>query len=76
MCMSAVRRVERLEEEGRVAVVEGAERRVSLDLLVVQGTRVGPGDWLLVSAGTAVSALEPETAADLLKTHRELEGSG
>ena len=77
MCVSTAARVLTVDRDGREAVVEidGAERRVSLAVLTLDGRTVEPGAWLLVHTGLAVEMLEPGDAAELVALHRSLHGT-
>ncbi len=74
MCLSMPARVLAVDRAGREAVVEvdGAERRVSLAVLTLDGRSVEPGTWLLVHTGLAVETLDPDDAAELVALHRSL----
>jgi hydrogenase assembly chaperone HypC/HupF len=74
MCLSMPARVLAVDRAGREAVVEvdGAERRVSLVVLTLDGRSVEPGTWLLVHTGLAVETLGPDDAAELVALHRSL----
>jgi hydrogenase expression/formation protein HypC len=74
MCLSMPARVLTVDAAGREAVVEidGAERRVSLAVLTLEGRSVEPGEWLLVHTGLAVETLDPADAAELVTLHRSL----
>ena len=74
MCVSMPARVLVVDEAGREAVVDidGAERRVSLAVLTLDGRRVAPGAWLLVHTGLAVETLDPTEAAELVALHHSL----
>jgi hydrogenase assembly chaperone HypC/HupF len=74
MCLSMPARVLTVDGAGREAVVEidGAERRVSLAVLTLDGRTVEPGVWLLVHTGLAVETLDPADAAELVALHRSL----
>ena len=74
MCLSMPARVLAVDGAGREAVVEidGAERRVSLAVLTLDGRSVEPGTWLLVHTGLAVETLDPDDAAELVALHRSL----
>ncbi|HEY5012749.1 MAG TPA: HypC/HybG/HupF family hydrogenase formation chaperone [Acidimicrobiia bacterium] len=67
-------RVLSVDGAGREAVVDvdGAERRVSLAVLTLDGRTVEPGVWLLVHTGLAVETLDPADAAELVALHRSL----
>ena len=58
---------------GEEAVVEvaGVARRVSLSFLLVEGTPVAPGDWILAGAGMAVRRIDGEEAVALLESLEE-----
>ncbi len=74
MCLSMPARVLSVDGAGREAVVDvdGAERRVSLAVLTLDGRTVEPGVWLLVHTGLAVETLDPADAAELVALHRSL----
>jgi hydrogenase expression/formation protein HypC len=74
MCVALPGRVVAVDDDGRTARVDvdGAERRVALTVLVLDGTRVEPGQWLLVHTGLAVEVLEPGAAEELLALHRRV----
>jgi hydrogenase expression/formation protein HypC len=75
--------VELVDDERRLAVVEvaGVQRTVNVGLLDVDGVGVGPGDWVLIHVGFAISQVDEEEARatrDLLERmgedyERELE---
>ncbi len=66
-----------VDEENRLARVEvaGVERNVNIGLLDAEdGTGgVGPGDWVLIHVGFAMSQVDEEEA---LETRRALERMG
>jgi hydrogenase expression/formation protein HypC len=75
--------VEVVDDERRLAKVEvaGVRRSVNIGLLDVDGAGVGPGDWVLIHVGFAISQVDEEEARatrDLLERmgedyERELE---
>ncbi len=68
--------VEVVHEEHRLAKVDvaGVERTVNISLLDSDaGGGVGPGDWVLIHVGFAMSKVDEEEA---LATRRLLEGMG
>jgi hydrogenase assembly chaperone HypC/HupF len=77
MCVSMPARVLSVDDGGRSALVDvdGSERHVALTILVLDGTPVAAGDWLLVHTGLAVEILAPDDAADLLELHRSVHGT-
>lgn len=72
MCMSSVGRLVSLDDGDAVVDVDGAARRVSAALLVLEGTAVEPGDWLLVHTGFAVARLDPDDAAELVSLRQAM----
>lgn len=76
MCVSEAGRVLTVEAEtGLVDIdVDGVRRRVSAAPLVLTGTDVSPGDWLLVHTGMAVRLLEEGDARELAHTLRLVRG--
>ncbi len=66
-------RIVEIRERGgyRVAVAEYGGMRREIDASVLDD--VGPGDWVIVHAGIAISKMEPEEAEELLKIYEELE---
>ena len=75
--------VELVDDERRLAKVEvaGVRRNVNIGLLDADGGGVGPGDWVLIHVGFAISQVDEEEARatrDLLERmgedyERELE---
>jgi hydrogenase expression/formation protein HypC len=56
--------VEVVDEEHRLAMVDvaGVRRTVNIGLLDVNGDGVGPGDWVLIHVGFAISQVDEEEA--------------
>jgi hydrogenase expression/formation protein HypC len=56
--------VEVVDEERRLAMVDvaGVRRTVNIGLLDVNGGGVGPGDWVLIHVGFAISQVDEEEA--------------
>ena len=75
--------VELVDDERRLAKVDvaGVRRNVNIGLLDADGGGVGPGDWVLIHVGFAISQVDEEEARatrDLLERmgedyERELE---
>jgi hydrogenase expression/formation protein HypC len=69
--------VEVVDPEHRIASVEvaGVRRKVNIGLLdgVGDGVGVGPGDWVLIHVGFAMSQIDE---AEARETHRMLEALG
>ncbi len=67
--------VEVTDEANRLAKVDiaGVQRNVNIGLLDSDGTSVGPGDWVLIHVGFAISKVDEEEA---LATRRLLEEMG
>jgi hydrogenase expression/formation protein HypC len=56
--------VEIVDETNRLATVEvaGVRRKVNIGLLDAEGSGVGPGDWVLIHVGFAISRVDEEEA--------------
>jgi hydrogenase expression/formation protein HypC len=56
--------VEVVDENLRLAMVDvaGVRRTVNVGLLDVDGVGVGPGDWVLIHVGFAISQVDEEEA--------------
>ena len=56
--------VEIVDPGNRLAMVEvaGVRRRVNIGLLDVDGGGVGPGDWVLIHVGFAISQVDEQEA--------------
>jgi len=67
--------VDVVDEVNRLAQVDvaGVRRNVNIGLLDTGGTSVGPGDWVLIHVGFAISQVDEEEA---LATRRLLEQMG
>ncbi len=67
--------VEVVDESNRLAQVDvaGVRRNVNIGLLDEDGTGVGPGDWVLIHVGFAMSKVDE---AEAEATTRMLEGMG
>lgn len=57
--------VDVVDEENRLATVDvaGVRRTVSIGLLDVNGSSAGPGDWVLIHVGFAMSKIDEREAA-------------
>lgn len=66
--------VEVVDAENRLATVEvtGVRRTVNIGLLDVEGAAAGPGDWVLIHVGFALSKIDEREAADTLKLLAEM----
>ena len=76
MCLAIPGRiVELVDESNRLAQVDvaGVHRNVNIGLLDSDGIGVGPGDWVLIHVGFAMSKVDEEEA---LETRRMLESMG
>jgi hydrogenase expression/formation protein HypC len=67
--------MEIVDEQNRLAKVDvaGVHRNVNIGLLDVDGQGPGPGDWVLIHVGFALSQVDEEEA---LATRRMLERMG
>ena len=76
MCLAIPGEVLEVDDEAnRLAKVDvaGVRRNVNIGLLDEGGEGVGPGDWVLIHVGFAISKVDEEEA---LATRRLLEGMG
>ena len=67
--------VEVVHEANRLATVDvaGVQRNVNIGLLDVDGAGPGPGDWVLIHVGFAISQVDEDEA---MATRRLLEQMG
>jgi hydrogenase expression/formation protein HypC len=67
--------LEIVDEDNRLAKVDvaGVRRTINIGLLDEDGTGVGPGDWVLIHVGFAMSKVDEEEA---IATRRQLERMG
>ena len=76
MCLAIPGRiVEVVDPVNRIASVDvaGVRRKVNIGLLDGDGAGVGPGDWVLIHVGFAMSRVDE---AEALETRRMLEALG
>jgi hydrogenase expression/formation protein HypC len=65
VCLAIPGRIlEVVDETNRLARVDvaGVHRNVNIGLLDVEGSGVGPGDWVLIHVGFAISQVDEEEA--------------
>jgi hydrogenase expression/formation protein HypC len=70
VCLAIPGRViEVVDEANRLALVEvaGVRRTVYIGLLDADGASAGPGDWVLIHVGFALSVVDEEEAAATLE---------
>jgi hydrogenase expression/formation protein HypC len=67
--------LEVVDDANRLAKVDvaGVKRTVNIGLLDVDGSSAGPGDWVLIHVGFALSKVDEQEA---LATRRMLESMG
>ena len=76
MCLAIPGQILEVVDEGnRLAKVDvaGVHRNVNIGLLDEDGTGVGPGDWVLIHVGFAMSKVDE---AEAMATRRMLESMG
>ncbi len=76
MCLAIPGQViEVVDEQNRLAKVDvaGVRRNINIGLLDAEGTSVGPGDWVLIHVGFALSQVDEEEAC---ATRDQLERMG
>ncbi len=66
--------VDVVDVENRLATVEvaGVRRTVSIGLLDVNGSSAGPGDWVLIHVGFAMSKIDEGEAKATLRLLEEM----
>ncbi len=77
MCLAIPGRVlEIVDEPNRLARVDvaGVKRNVSVALLDDEEGGVGPGDWVLIHVGFAISKVDEDEAEATLKLLEEMGG--
>ena len=70
MCLAIPGRViEIVDESNRLALVDvaGVQRKVNIGLLDAEGKSAGPGDWVLIHVGFALSLVDEEEARATLR---------
>jgi hydrogenase expression/formation protein HypC len=70
VCLAIPGRViEVVDEANRLALVDvaGVRRTVNIGLLDADGASAGPGDWVLIHVGFALSLVDEEEAAATLE---------
>jgi hydrogenase expression/formation protein HypC len=67
--------VEVVDDANRLAQVDvaGVKRTINIGLMDADGDGVGPGDWVLIHVGFAISRVDEEEA---IATRRQLERMG
>ena len=67
--------VEVVDQANRLAKVDvaGVQRTINIGLMDADGDGVGPGDWVLIHVGFAISQVDEEEA---IATRRQLERMG
>jgi hydrogenase expression/formation protein HypC len=63
-----------VDVENRLALVDvaGVRRTVNIGLLDVEGASAGPGDWVLIHVGFALSQIDEEEAHATLGLLKEM----
>lgn len=66
--------VEIVDESNRLAKIDvaGVQRTVNIGLLDVNGTSAGPGDWVLIHVGFALSKIDEQEAHATLQLLEEM----
>lgn len=70
MCLAIPGQItEVVDEANRLALVDvaGVRRKVNIGLLDADGPGVGPGDWVLIHVGFALSRVDEEEAQATLR---------
>jgi hydrogenase expression/formation protein HypC len=75
MCLAIPGQVmEVVDEDNRLARVEvaGVQRNVNIGLLDTNGDAAGPGDWVLIHVGFAMSKVDEEEAHATLRLLQQM----
>ncbi|MFL5828226.1 MAG: HypC/HybG/HupF family hydrogenase formation chaperone [Thermoleophilaceae bacterium] len=75
MCLAIPGQIlEVVDEENRLALVDvaGVRRNVNIGLLDSEGSAVGPGDWVLIHVGFALSQVDEDEAVATRKLLEEM----
>jgi hydrogenase expression/formation protein HypC len=75
MCLAIPGRVmEVVDEDNRLARVDvaGVQRNVNIGLLDSDGNAAGPGDWVLIHVGFAMSKVDEEEAHATLRLLQQM----
>jgi hydrogenase expression/formation protein HypC len=75
MCLAIPGRVlEVVDEDNRLARVEvaGVQRNVNIGLLDSNGDAAGPGDWVLIHVGFAMSKVDEDEAHATLRLLQQM----
>jgi hydrogenase expression/formation protein HypC len=75
VCLAIPGRVIEVVDEGnRLALVDvaGVRRTVNIGLLDTDGASAGPGDWVLIHVGFALSIVDEDEAAATLALLQEM----
>lgn len=72
MCLSDVARIVSIDPDDASALVDvdGAESRISLAVLALEGTLPAAGDWVVVHTGLAIECITAGHAASVLAIRR------
>lgn len=69
MCLAIPGKIVAIDaHESHLATVDVVGVRRKVDLGLLQDDRVGPGDWVLIHVGFAMSKISESDAADQLRT--------
>lgn len=72
MCVSLIGRITHIDGENAVVEVDGAHRRASLAMLLLEDRAVATGDWVLLHTGFAITVLDPDEATELTRARHDL----
>ena len=67
MCLAIPGRIVEVAGEGHLAVVEVSKVRRTINIDLLEGEPVRPGEWVLIHVGFAMSRISEERAAEQLR---------
>jgi hydrogenase expression/formation protein HypC len=67
VCLAIPGQIVTLAEAGHLATVEVCKVRRTINIDLLEGEPLGPGDWVLIHVGFAMSRISAERAAEQLQ---------
>ena len=67
MCLAIPGQIVELAEDGRFATVEVPKVRRAINIDLLEGERLAPGEWVLIHVGFAMSRISAEAAEEQLR---------
>ncbi len=67
MCLAIPGQIVEMAGEGHLATVEVSKVRRTINIDLLEGEPLGPGDWVLIHVGFAMSRISAAAAAEQLR---------